>query len=201
MTWTQQAGALGEDAAELGATIAAIHTAAWRARIDPDATAGLAGAATALWAPAAALYGRGQPLPSDRILITTTEDCEIEAGELSRAAQRARTVCTADLSRAYEAHRDSVALLRAASAGEVEAQASAIREQLRGLERQIADCEGALEILGEIATRVAYAAGCLQRVPDDLAETYEAAYRLLAAGGKLPRNTDFLTATLASPAA
>jgi hypothetical protein len=59
----------------------------------------------------------------------------------------------------------------------------------------------ATETAREVAGRVRYALGYLRRVPGDLAETYEAAYRLLRRHplARLPCDGDFLTGTPATP--
>ena len=63
----------------------------------------------------------------------------------------------------------------------------------------MADCEVALEILADVTSRLAWAVSCLQRVPDDLATTYEAAYALKRRNIDLPADGDFLTGTPATP--
>lgn len=193
MTWADRSEALAEEARELGQDIAGIHAAAWRARVDPDATGGLAGAATALWAPTTALFSRGKPMPSDRVMAGQTEDREIEAGELFRAAGQLRTGATSALAAAGAA---LAAAMEAGRNARTDAERAGAARQEAAARAAMADCEVALEILGEVMSRLGYAIGSLQRVPEDLAETYEAAYRLLDAGGRLPRDTDFLTGTI-----
>ncbi len=167
--------------------------------MDPDVSAGLAGAAVALGAPTTSLYSAKRPMPDDRSLVTAAEDHEMTAAEQAHEAARQHAACSRALDRAYQAHRDAMALLRAAEAGEANVQVHPLRAHIHDLEQHIADCEMALETLGDLAARLAYAAGCLQRVPGDLTETYEAAYRLLRFGLRLPADGDFLTGTPATP--
>jgi hypothetical protein len=196
MTWTEQAERQAGEAAELGLGIASIHTAAWRARVDPDATGGLAGAATALYAPTKALFGRGKPLPQDQVMIAETEDHEIAAKEMHSAATALRARVSEAYSAAAAALREALARARAARDHGARSAALADAERARVV---MADCEVALDILADVISRLSYAAGCLRRVPDDLATTYEAAYLHLRSGGRLPRDGDFLTGTPATP--
>ncbi len=198
MAWTEQAEELAADTRELGLAIAAIHTAAWRAQVDPAATAGLAGAATALDAPTKALFDRGAPLPQDQVMIGETEDRQIDGEGMHQAATLMRGSATRDLDAAAARLREALAALKAARSDKETAAAQA---QARAAREVIADCEVALDILAEVIPRLAYAIWCLGRVPEDLAETYEAAYQFLHSHprARLPRNGDFLTGTPATP--
>lgn len=180
---------------ELGAAAGHLFASAWRARVDLDALGALAGAAFAL-GQRLQLRLRGEVLPSDREMRERAEDLEADAGDLWRAACQMRTDATSAWS---AAHRDLAAARRAmndAKSGEArgEAQHAAAEANAR-----IADCEVALEILADIIGRVAYAIRCFQRVPDDLATTYEAAYALRRQNIALPADGDFLTGTPATP--
>lgn len=199
MAVTEQAEELAAAARELGCVIAATHAAAWRARVDPEVTAGLAGAAVALYVSTKALFSRGKPLPNDQVMVGQAEDLQIDTSEMLRATRTLRENCATTLDRLYEAHRAAIAHLQRVQGGKEQGDQAVIRERIRDLELQIADCEVALEILADLAGRLAYARGCLQRVPDDLSETYEAAYWLLHRGHRLPRDGDFLTGTPATP--
>ena len=195
-TWTQIAEELGDAMCELGAAAGHLFASAWRARVDLDALGALAGAATAL-RQRLKLRLRGEVLPSDRELRERAEDLEADAGDLWRTACQMRTDATSAWSAAC---RDLAAARRAmndAKSGEARAEAQVAAAEANG---RIGDCEVALEILGDIIGRVAWAIGCFQRVPDDLATHYEAAYALRRQNIALPADGDFLTGAPAPPA-
>lgn len=188
MTWAARAEALADDLGELGGAVTSVNAAAWRAGVDPEATAGLSGAARALGARPPAFSTRIAPLPSDREMLGRAADLEADAGDMLRAAQDMRKAAAADWSRACDELRAVLAAQRAARSGEWITYTAIAASQAR-----IADCEVALEMLAEMIRCLAYVLTCLSRVPDDLATAYEVPYRHIRRGGVLPAAGDWLT--------
>ena len=195
--WTKAAEELGDAMMELGAAAGHLFACAWRARVDLDALGALAGAATALGQERLQLRLRGEVLPSDRELRERAEDLEADAGDLWRTACQMRTDATSAWSAACRDLHAARTAMNDAKSGEARGQAQHAAAEANA---RIADCEVALEILGDIIGRVAWAIGCFQRVPDDLATHYEAAYALKRRNIDLPADGDFLTGTPATPA-
>lgn len=188
MNWTEQAAALAADVLELGADAAMVNAAAWLARVTPDATSGLVGAALALGAlPQAVMKSSARPLPHDREMLARTADLEGCAAELLQRALDLRAKASGALDAAAEA-----AAAAAAALGEDGPEAPA-RAGLAAAEAVIADAEQAVDVCNDLAARLAYALACLAKVPDDLATAYETPYAHISAGGTLPYDGDFLT--------
>ena len=194
-TWTQIAEELGDAMCELGAAAGHLFASAWRARVDLDALGALAGAATAL-RQRLKLTLRGEVLPTDREMRERAEDLEADAGELLGTGRQMTKDCESDWERACDDLRKAEAALKAANDDKAR---SAAREAATAARTRMADCEVALEIFADVTSRLAYAVNCLQRVPDDLATTYEAAYALRRRDIALPADGDFLTGTPATP--
>ncbi len=194
-TWTQIAEELGDAMCELGAAAGHLFACAWRARVDLDALGALAGAATAL-RQRLKLTLRGEVLPTDREMRERAEDLEADAGELLGTGRQMTKDCESDWERACDDLRKAEAALKAANDDKAR---SAAREAATAARTRMADCEVALEILADVTSRLAWAVNCLQRVPDDLSVTYEAAYSLRRRGIALPADGDFLTGTPATP--
>ena len=191
MTWTAQAEAFAESLPELGMCVAGLNAAAWGAGVDPMATSGLVGAALALGASQSDLFPRGQIVNDDREMLTCNADMESDAAELFKQGVNLGSAVESALGQAQRAAAAAAARQRTATTkGE---EAAAARELARA-QREIADCECALEILEQALPRLDYARACLSRVPDDLLTTYEAPYELVRRGGKLPYSGEFLTA-------
>jgi hypothetical protein len=193
MSWTPQAEALAADAEEAGAAAAVLNSACWAAGVDPAATAGLVGAATTLGAPFSALFPSTVVTEDDRQMLRYTEDLEADTGEALKHARDMAEACEADLEAAQAA---AAAAQRALSKARSKDEANAARAALGKAQARIADCECALELLEGLKGCLEYALGCLARVPDDLAVTYEAPYDLIRRGGKLPHSGEFLTETV-----
>lgn len=204
--WTPQAEAFAEDIREPGFAAAGCNARAWRARVVPEASRGFVAAAIALTDgdAKAALWGRPEPFPDDKAMLTAAEELEAAIGELLAQARRMIRACTADLEAAQEAlaaAMDELATAQAQLAQAANEQAAAAAElaieaameKIAEAERRIADCEVALEILGAAEQKLAYALNCVRQIPDDLAATYEAPYALVRDGGVLPWSGDFLT--------
>lgn len=192
MNWTAQAEDLAGALPQLGTRVSEARAAAWRARVDPEATEGLTGASVALGA--SRLITSVRPMGTDWEMLSRTADYEAEAGELLAAARKLYDQVQAALEAAQDAAVAAAAMEASTDGMEREAATRARREA----EREAADCENALETLDEAGPRLDYALACLQRVPDDLAVTYEAPYDLVRNGGKLPYDGDFLTGAAAS---
>lgn len=194
--WTQAAEQLGDAMMELGAAAGSLFASAWRARVDTEALGALAGAAFAL-RQRLKLTLRGEVLPSDREMRERAEDLEADAGDLFRTAAQMRTDAASAWSGACRDLQRARAILASSQDGDVRAEARIAAAEASG---RMADCEVALEILGDVTGRLGYAIGCFQRVPDDLATHYEAAYSLRRQDIALPADGDFLTGTPAPPA-
>lgn len=194
-TWTGQAHLLADAIREPGFAAAGLCASAWSARVDPGAIRGLVGAAmtltggeagSALWAPADAC-------PDDRTLLAAAEEIEGVVAELLRHATMTAQACRA---RWEDAAAKAAAAHAALASGHVEAQAD-----LAAARAELADLEAALEVVDETGTRLAHAADCLRRLPDDLAAVYEVPYQHRRERGPLPRDGEFLTGTATASAA
>jgi pyruvate/2-oxoglutarate dehydrogenase complex dihydrolipoamide acyltransferase (E2) component len=193
VTWTAKAEDLAEALKETGQACAVLNAAAWAARVDPDATSGLVGAAVALGAPLHMLYPSGPVLCDDRQMVTRADDLEADVAESLKSARALRKDTDEALEAAYAA---AAAAAAAEASAKNEDDASTAAASRAAAEAEIADCEAALEIITEAIDRLRHALACLQRVPDDLEITYEAPYLHIRRGGKLPHSGDFLTGAM-----
>lgn len=208
--WTGQAYLLADAIREPGFVCAAVNASAWCARVDPEATRGLIGAALALTSGDAgkALWSAADPCPDDAALLTSAAELEGAVAELLGHARRLAAACRESLKAAYcaaAAAQAGIAAAQAQLAGAGNTQAAAAESALgsaqaalSAAQAEIADCEAALEIIDETGTRLAHALNCLRKVPDDLAGTYEVPYGHIRDGGKLPHYGEFLTGTTAA---
>jgi hypothetical protein len=198
--WTGQAHLLADAIREPGFAAAALNAAAWSAGVNPEATAGLIGAATALTSGECGpqLWAQAGPLPDDRELLTAAAELEGAVAQLLKYASGMARDCRTDLQAALAAAASAAA--RADAAKTPQARAAA-EEEIRAARAIIADCEAALEVIDEAGRRLAHAANCLRRVPDDLAGTYETPYAFVHDGGKLPYDGEFLLAGVSYEAA
>jgi hypothetical protein len=196
-TWTGQALLLADDIREPGFAAAAACASAWQARVDPDATHGLVGAALALtdgeampglWAPV-------PPCPDDATLLAGVTELEGAVAELLEYARRMAGDCREALGAAQARAAGAAAVLASSPAPEAVAEAESA---LAAAQSEIADCEAALEILDGIEKRLAHALNCLRGVPEDLAATYETPYQVVRDGGRLPYDGNFLTGPAAA---
>jgi hypothetical protein len=196
--WTGQAHLLADGIREPGFAAAALNAAAWSAGVNPEATAGLIGAATVLTSGdcGSQLWAQAGPLPDDRELLTAAAELEGAVAQLLKYASGMARDCRADL----ESAQAAAAAARADAAKTPQARAAA-EEEIRAARAVIADCEAALEVTDECGARLAHAANCLRRVPDDLAGTYETPYAFVRDGGKLPYDGEFLLAGISYEAA
>lgn len=194
-TWTGQAQILAGDIREPGFLGAAVNASAWCARVDPQATRGLIGAAMALTSGDAGkeLWAAASPCPDDAALLTAAAELEGTVAGLLDQARRMAAGCRAGFGTAMEQAQRARALTASPDPG-ARSQGENLLAEARPV---LGDCEAALEILDETGTRLAHALKCLRQVPDDLASTYETPYRLVHDGGKLPHDGAFLTGTAA----
>jgi len=184
---------LADDIREPGFACAAVNASAWCARVDPQATHGLVGAALALTSGDAgkALWATTAPCPDDAALLAAVTELEGTLAQLLEWASRMAAGCRAAFTEAMEEAQHARAMLASTDPG-VRGEGEARLNQARVV---LGDCEAALEILDDTGTRLAYALNCLRKVPDDLASTYEQPYQLVHDGGQLPHDGDFLTGT------
>ena len=190
-TWTGQAQLLAADIREPGFQAAEVNASAWCARVDPEATHGLVGAALALTSGDAGkkLWSATAPCPDDAALLTAATELEGAVVQLLEWARTMAAGCRADFEAAMEAAQRARALM-ASDDDATRAEGAALMAEAQAV---LGDCEAALEILDETGTRLAHALNCLRKVPDDLASTYEVPYELVHDGGQLPHAGEFLT--------
>ena len=198
--WTAQAHLLADAIREPGFACAALNAAAWSAGVSPEATAGLIGAASALTSGDCGpqLWAQADPLPNDQALLTAAAELEGAVAQLLKYATGLAQACRSAL---QSAQATAAQAARALAAAETPQARAAAEDALRTAKAAIADCEAALEIIGDCGGRLAHAANCLRRVPDDLAGTYETPYAFVHDGGDLPYAGDFLTAGVTYEAA
>lgn len=189
--WTALAEQLADDIREPGFGAAAVFAAAYRARVELAAVRGLVGAALALTEGEAlrALSAYADPCPDNATLVSWTENLEAHVAALLKRCE--------DLGRAARDERDSalrarnMALAGASAATTEDAKAAALA-QAEEAERVMADCEAALEVLGDADCSLRYARDLLRAVPGELTEVYEAPIALTARGGRMPHSGDFI---------
>jgi uncharacterized protein with beta-barrel porin domain len=193
--WTAQAHLLADAIREPGFAAAAVNASAWSAGVNPDATAGLIGAATALTSGECGpqLWAQADPIPDDKAMLTAAAELEGAVAELLKHASALARDCRAALEAAVAAMASAGAALAAAQAQGAEHAAAAALGRQGEAAAQVADCEAALEVLDDAGGRLDHAVTCLRRVPDDLASTYEQPYAHVRDGGDLPFSGDFLT--------
>jgi len=190
--WTGEAHLLADAIREPGFACADLNAAAWAAGVNPDATAGLIGAATALTSGECGpqLWAQAAPLPDDRALLAAAAELEGAVTDLLGQASALARDCRA----ALEAAAVQVGRAHAAATSDASPQARAAAEAALAAARAvIADCEAALEVTDEAGARLDHAVTCLRRVPDDLASTYEVPYVHVREAGPLPYEGAFLT--------
>ncbi len=203
--------------------------AARHAGLDPGAVTGLVGCAVALGATSIETYTAGDVWTGrhadERAFLGHVASIEDDIGErLAGAARLGREVSAAlgaaradrdDASRQRAAARRQLAAARAMPvtrpcegchrrrAAAIEAAEAAIEEA----DAHLAECETRVEICEEIgramdtlAQRLRIALARIRAVPGDLGETYEAVYRLIRRGGRLPHEGRWITGETASTA-
>jgi hypothetical protein len=205
-SWTGHAELLAADIREPGFTAAAIASAAWSARVDPEATRSLVRAAIVLTSGDAtsACWARADPCPDDYTFVAAV--AELETGLMQLLAT------TADMARAcidamenaaseYQAARNAAIAAQvrmdAAASPQLRAAAedgydAAVR-QMEAARAVAGDCEAALDILPAVHAALEAAMESVRSVPADMGEVYEVPYQFLRTGRTLPHDADFLT--------
>jgi hypothetical protein len=135
---------------------------------------------------------RGSAWANDADLLAAVEDIttavQLQAAEVGRFG--------AQVEQAQSAAEEELAAAQAAlrAAGN-ERQAAVARSRVAAAQRTIADCMEALELLVDAAQRLAFVLAKLLAVPDELGDTYEAAYETVHRGHVLPHDGRFLGAS------
>lgn len=134
---------------------------------------------------------RGPTWANDADLLTVVEDIttavQLQAAEVGRFG--------AQVEQAQSAAKEELAAAQALRAAGNERQAAAARSRIAAAQRTIADCMEALELLVDAAQRLAFVLAKLLAVPDELGDTYEAAYETVHRGHLLPHDGRFLGAS------
>jgi hypothetical protein len=179
--WTALAEELADSIREPGFGAAACVAAAWSARVDPMATRSLVTAAVALAGTDAvpALWEPLPPCPDAATLLEWGENLESHVGDLLKRCVDTGMAARAERDAAVRAQREA-------------ALADAARDRRQDAALVAADCEVALDLLALTDGRLRYALDCVRALPADLDEAYEAAGRIVAAGGALPHSGDFI---------
>lgn len=113
-----------------------------------------------------------------------------------RAMAQAMNALNAEVAQALEqAEQDLAAAQRDLRAARDDDEAAAARAAIAEARRTIADCMEALEVLADGAQRLAFVLAKLLAVPDELGDTYAAAYETVRRGHLLPHNGRFLGAS------
>jgi hypothetical protein len=188
--WTALSERLADDILEPGFGAAEVFARAYRAGADLAGVRGLVGAALALTEGRAlhAACAYADPCKDQVTLVSWTENLEAHvAALLKRCEDHGRAA--RDEHDAVKARAMALSAASAASAEDAQAEARARAEEA---ERVIADCEGALEVLGDADCKLRYARDLLRAVPSELAEVYEAPIALTARGGRMPHSGDFI---------
>jgi hypothetical protein len=194
-SWTAQAAALADAIREPGFRAAEVTASAWRAGVHPQATNGLVGAALALAGGDAqgSLWAQVAPCPRDTDLLEQGAELDGAVAEFGVYAVRLRDTCRDALEDAAERAAAARARTTADDPG-IRAAALAALERARA---EMADCEAALEILGDknggVLGCLDYALTCLRRLPGDFTEHYETPKAHIRQHGPLPAGGDFLT--------
>lgn len=199
--WTALAEHFDDSLRQPGFGCAAVFASAVRARVDPEILRPLVPAALALTdGDARAALSSAMPPCDCETFVRWAEELEAHLAVLLRqceghgraaraehhAAEQARLAAEERIREAQGAMADPE---RRDAAGELMRQA---QEEAREALLVAADCEAALEILGRADGKARFARDLVRCLPDNLAEVYEAAFALLANGGKLPFSGNFI---------
>lgn len=135
---------------------------------------------------------RASAWPDDVAMIEALEDLTERLGVRRSQVDRLGTETRMALD---QAKRE----LAAAESAERSAKKDSARNAARARQRQaravIADCTAALEILTDAAQKFGYAIRRIERVPDELGETYASVYELVRHGRVMPHRGAFLGKT------
>ena len=192
------------------------------AGLDPEALAGLVGCAAALGADGIETYTAGHGWtgkhPDDRHLLahvaSIVDDIEERAGDMARLDRQTAAALDAarlDLADAHDqltAARRQLATAcalplyrpcggchrrRAAAIEAAEEAVAAAQAWINECGIRIGMCEEIRRAMEALIQRLRIALARLRAVPADLGDTYEAAYRLVRAGGHLPYEGRWIT--------
>lgn len=192
--WTEQAEELVTAVTETGVDAAALSAAAWRAEVDPAATASITTAAVALYStPLDLLRGGLVPSENDLELLTSAIDVATVVGEHLHHARHLSNQVTEAARVAGRAAETATHRIREAKQADNQSQAAAAGRELRRALAELDDCEQAMELLTDAGPRLATALDALDAAPDDLLAAYELPYEHIAAGGTFPASNRFLT--------
>lgn len=216
MTTTQSSNLAARAAAiadldDLAEEVTRILGGARAARLDPDALTSLAGAAMALGASSLAVYQAARDAyDTDTELLEEVAEVEDAVAAALQEAQELRDEARRELAAARAAKLRAQAALAAARMmpAATDRQRAARDAAIARAQQQVDEAlaridvaEEALEILGQLTGQLRRALALLQRVPEDLGETYEAIYDHIRAGRVMPKDGDFLRGAQDRPTA
>jgi chromosome segregation ATPase len=135
---------------------------------------------------------RGPAWANDVELVETVEDVTDEF----RAIAAAVNAFNAEVTQALEqAEHNLAAAQRDLRSARDDDEAASARAAVAEAQRTIADCMEALEILADAGQRLAFVLAKLLAVPDELGDTYAAAYETVRRGHRLPHDGRFIGAS------
>jgi len=212
------------DLSDLREEVLACLGAARHAGLDPEALAGLTGAALALGATSTTAWSAGSGWtgthPDERQFLAhlaaigdDLDEHAAAAGRLGWQATAALETARSDLAAATGQLADARRALaaaygmpvgdpcdgcHAAKAAAITAAQTAVHEAagaVRDGQTRTAICEDITNALPGLQRRLAHARTRLQAVPADLGDTYQAVYQLIRRGGVLPYQGRWVTGT------
>jgi hypothetical protein len=183
--WATQAEQFRANVEALGEEAGRILAAALRVPVVPEALEGLMAAAVAFGVAAAELRRRpGKPVVSDYQLLAQVDAFGIE---ISDTGERAANLLD-EVEQAYDQACDDVAAAsKAAANARNDDEARAAESDLREAFDRKADCEVAADIMREMTGQLLFAAGQVEKIPDDFSEAYAEVYEHLQAKKSLPK--------------
>jgi hypothetical protein len=187
MSYTARAEHLA-DTEDLATELAEAAGRCQKTGLDPDVYRGLIVATVML----GQRPKRGLAWANDVELVTAVEDLTDAARTQATAVNQLGVQVQQALDQAEAELAAAQAALRAAETDHDEA---AARARIAKARQMIADCMEALEILTDAAQRLAFVLAKLLAVPDELGDTYEAAYETVSRGHRLPHDGRFLGAS------
>jgi hypothetical protein len=182
------------DLGELTETVTGILGGGRRAGLDPDALAGLVGAATALGVDGVAVYaagrGAGTRYASEGEFLTALADAEDDIAERLKAVGQLHDRAVTALDSALAALDAALAMRTGEPCDGCHGRkAAAIAEA----EVRVRLCEDAIEVLEPLGGQLRHALARIRAVPSDLGETYESVYNLIRRGGAMPHQGRWIT--------
>lgn len=200
--WLALAEQFDDELREPGFGAAAVFASSARAGVDPRVIRPLVRAGLALTDGDArsSFWSALPPCPDGETFVRWAEELEAHLAvllkrceNLGRAALREHDAALEARAHAGELAREAQGAMadpaRRDAAGEVLRQA---REEAAKASRVASDCAAALEVLGRADGKTRFARDLVRSLPGNLAEVYEAAFRLRERGGRLPHSGDFI---------